>query len=187
MVPHMNSLISKSQSAFIKKRSIHDNFMSVQCAIRRFHRSKTPSLFLKLDITKAFDSVRWEYLLTMMSRLGFPPKWREWIASLLSTSSSHILLNGVPTAPINHRRGLRQGDPLLSLLFVNAIDPLQKILDLAIEEGHLAKFRGKQTVMRHPYMRTTQLSSLGHIRRTSLPLLIFLPNLVKCQGSKQMS
>jgi len=29
LAPHMNSLISKSQSAFIKRRSIHDNFMSV--------------------------------------------------------------------------------------------------------------------------------------------------------------
>ena len=29
LAPHMNSLVSKSQSAFIRKRSIHDNFMSV--------------------------------------------------------------------------------------------------------------------------------------------------------------
>jgi hypothetical protein len=148
LAPHMNSLISRSQSAFIKKRSIHDNFMSVRCAVHRFYRSKTPSLFFKLDITKAFDSVRWEYLLTVMTKLGFPPKWREWMAALLSTSSSRILLNGVPTAHINHGRGLRQGDPLSPLLFVIAINPLQKILDLAIEEGHLAKFMGKQTVMR---------------------------------------
>jgi hypothetical protein len=28
-------------------------------------------LLLKLDIAKAFDSVRWEYVLEMMERLGF--------------------------------------------------------------------------------------------------------------------
>jgi hypothetical protein len=28
-------------------------------------------LLLKLDIANAFDSVRWEYVLEMMERLGF--------------------------------------------------------------------------------------------------------------------
>ena len=70
------------------------------------------------------------------------------MAALLSSSSSRVLLNGVPTTPIKQGRGLRQGDPLSPLLFVIAIDPLQKILDLVTEEGHLAKFRGKHTVIR---------------------------------------
>lgn len=56
--PILNTLVSQSQSAFIKSRSIHDNFLYVRNLIRRLHRSKTPTLFLKLDIAKAFDTVR---------------------------------------------------------------------------------------------------------------------------------
>ncbi|WVZ77845.1 hypothetical protein U9M48_025660 [Paspalum notatum var. saurae] len=148
LAPLMNSLVSPSQSAFIKGRSIHDSFLSVRNAVRRLHRKRTPSLFIKLDITKAFDSVRWEYLLTLMKELGFPTRWCDRIAVLLSTSSSRILLNGVPSTPIKHGRGLRQGDPLSPLLFVIAMDPLQKLLDLATNLGCLGKLCGRTATMR---------------------------------------
>ena len=62
----MPSIVSPCQSAFIKTRSIHDNFMAVRSTARHFHRNKTPAHFLKLDITKAFDLVRWEYLLNLL-------------------------------------------------------------------------------------------------------------------------
>lgn len=42
LAPAMRDIISKSQSAFIKGRSIHDNFMYVRGMARRFHRNKTP-------------------------------------------------------------------------------------------------------------------------------------------------
>ena len=60
--PHLNNLVSHSQTAFIKGRSILDNFQYMQGAVNHFHRSKTPMLFLKLDVTKAFDSIRWDYI-----------------------------------------------------------------------------------------------------------------------------
>jgi hypothetical protein len=66
-------------------------------------------------------------------------RWTDWIASILSTSTSRVLVNGVPNPPIHHERGLRQGDPLSPLLFVLAIDPLQKILKIAVDNGALNK------------------------------------------------
>jgi hypothetical protein len=40
--------------------------------------------FLKLDIAKAFDYFRWDYLIELMQRLGFGQRWRDLICILCS-------------------------------------------------------------------------------------------------------
>jgi hypothetical protein len=69
--PYIDKLISSSQSAFIKKRCIHDNFLYVKNLARAYHRTKTPALLLKLDISRAFDFVSWEYLLELLEKKDF--------------------------------------------------------------------------------------------------------------------
>lgn len=145
---HMLHLVSNAQSAFIKTRSIHDNFMYVRNLARRLHKCKTPSLLFKLDIRKAFDSVKWEYIIDLLRRRGFPSIFRDWITALLCSSSSWILLNGVAGSPIIHAQGLRQGDPISPLLFVLAIDPLQRILEMAATTGLFHKIRGRGVLLR---------------------------------------
>jgi hypothetical protein len=148
LAPLMNDLVSNEQSAFLKKRRIHDKFVHVRNIARRLHKSKIHTLLFKLDIYKAFDSVSWEFILELLKRHGFPPLFRDWIASLLCTSSSWVLLNSIPGAPIKHGRGLRQGDPLSPLLFVLAIHPLQQIPELATQHNLLHKIRDRRSIMR---------------------------------------
>ena len=59
LAPHMNSLVSNAQNAFIKKRCIHDNFIYAQRVIQLLHKKKRAALFIKLDMWKAFDSISW--------------------------------------------------------------------------------------------------------------------------------
>jgi mannosylglycoprotein endo-beta-mannosidase len=148
LAPLMDELVSNAQSAFIKKRSIHDNFLYVKNLATRFHKNKIPALLFKLDIRKAFDSVRWEYLVDLLQRRGFPSRFRNWIVALLATSTSRVLLNGLAGTPITHGRGLRQGDPLSPLLFVIAIDPLTQILEHATTLGLIHKLRGRGNILR---------------------------------------
>ena len=70
--------------------SIYDNFLYVQSIVRTFQKQKKPAIFLKLDIHKAFDKVRWSYLLEVLQALGFGPRWREWVSILFRTTSSRV-------------------------------------------------------------------------------------------------
>lgn len=123
--------------------------------MRALHRRKTPDLLLKLDIAKAFDNVSWEYIFELLQKIGFLVHWRDWVALLLSTSSSACLLNGIPGDSIEHRRGLRQGDPLSPLLFILCIDPLHRLLEAATRDGQLHPIPGKACACALVYTPTT--------------------------------
>jgi hypothetical protein len=88
----------------------------------------TPSLLLKVDITKAFDSVSWPFLLRVLQHLGVGRLFREWVCIILASASSKVVLNGVPGNTILHRRGLRQGDPLSPTLFLFVMEVLNALL-----------------------------------------------------------
>jgi hypothetical protein len=140
--PRLHELVESNQSAFIRGRSIHDNFMLVQQSIKSLHKRKVASLFLKLDLSKAFDLVSWPFLLEVLSHLGFGPFWRNLISNLLASSSTQVLLNGSPENHIRHRRGLRQGEPLSPMLFVLAMDVLSSLFRAAKCRGLLHSLEG---------------------------------------------
>jgi hypothetical protein len=99
LAPKLDDLVSKNQNAFISGRSLHDNFILVRQSMRLLHRLHEPRLLLKLDLTKAFDTISWAFLFEALRRYGFGSKFLDWLAILLSTASTRVLLNGCPGPP----------------------------------------------------------------------------------------
>ena len=122
--------------------------MTIFSMLRELHRSKKSGLFLKLDIAKAFDSVRWDFLMEVLEQFGFRARWRAWISTLLGSSSTSVLLNGVKGKWCRHFRGLRQGDPLSPLLFIIAMEPLQRLFEMAAREGVMTDLGGRSVKLR---------------------------------------
>jgi hypothetical protein len=131
LAPRMSELVSCNQSAFIRGRCIQDNFILVRQSAVSLHRRKNLALLLKLDVARAFDSVSWAFLLSVLRQRDFGPRWIKWIAMLLRSASTQVLVNGFTGRAFWHGRGLRQGDPLSPLLFVLVMDVLAAMFNMA--------------------------------------------------------
>lgn len=86
------------------------------------------AIFLKIDFSKAFDTIEWDFLFQTMSVRGFPGRWMEWLKELFQSASSRVIINGKPSDFFKHKRGLRQGDLLSPLLFNLAADVFQQMI-----------------------------------------------------------
>ncbi|XP_071704508.1 uncharacterized protein [Rutidosis leptorrhynchoides] len=97
--------------------------------------NKKKSFLFKVDFEKAFDSLKWNFLLEVMKSMGFGCKWMKWILSCLTSASISILVNDAPTNEFSLGRGVRQGYPLSPFLFLLAAEGLNILTKAAIEKG----------------------------------------------------
>ncbi|VFQ77357.1 unnamed protein product [Cuscuta campestris] len=93
---------------------------------------------IKLDITKAYDTVSWSFLRDVMVGLGFPTRFVGLImeiARCVSSTSSSLMINGNCHGFFNSKRGLRQGDLMAPTLFLFCIEYLSRVLNTKAREG----------------------------------------------------
>ena len=79
---------------------------------------------ISIDFKEAFASVSRDLLFRTLSAFHFGPSFKQWIYTFSKNISSCLLNNGFSTARFEVQRGVRQGDPLSSYLFIIVLELL---------------------------------------------------------------
>lgn len=187
LAPVLRTLVTPNQCASIRGRSILDNYMLAQQLAKSFHAAKAPTVLLKLDIDRAFDTVSWTFLIELMQHLRFGQAWINLVCLLLSSASTCILVNSNPGDGISHHRGVRQGDPLSPMLFMLVMQCFHCLIDLAAHLGLLADLPGSRGAAALPYMQMIRSFSSNQCNLTAEPSRNFFASVVKPLAFTQTS
>ena len=106
----MQDIISENQSAFVAECLIIDNVLvahELMDHINKKKKGKCGEMVVKLDMSKAYDRVKWECLQQIMRKLGFHEKWISIVMRCVSLMKYAIRINGQPCGQIQLTQGLR--------------------------------------------------------------------------------
>nr|GEV85517.1 RNA-directed DNA polymerase, eukaryota [Tanacetum cinerariifolium] len=120
----ISNIVSNTQSAFVSERQILDGPFIINELLHWCKREHEKAMFFKVDFAKAYDSVRWDYLIDVLGAFWFGSKWCQWIRGTFCFAKASILVNGSPSNEFNFHCRLKQGDPLASLLFILVMESL---------------------------------------------------------------
>uniref|UniRef100_A0A672ZVZ7 Reverse transcriptase domain-containing protein n=1 Tax=Sphaeramia orbicularis TaxID=375764 RepID=A0A672ZVZ7_9TELE len=126
----LEKIIVKEQTCAVKGRYMWDNLST----LRELSYSGQKDFFIVgLDQKKAFDYISRDYLWAAMEAYGLPKSFIDMVKCLYMKSSVKINVNGVLTKSFQVERGVKQGCPLSSALYVLAISPLIKSINSDIK------------------------------------------------------
>ena len=83
-----------------------------------------PGLLILIDFWKAFDSLERNFLQRCLESFNFGPNFICWVMTFYKNIQSCVTNNGITSNYFTIERGIRQGDPLPSYLFVVAVETL---------------------------------------------------------------
>ncbi|KAJ0545597.1 putative RNA-directed DNA polymerase [Helianthus annuus] len=142
-------IVSNVQSAFMSDRNIIDGPLIINEVVGWAKKSGKSMFVFKADTEKAYDSLNWKFLISVLAHMGFPSKWRNWVMGILYAGKGSVLVNGSPTGEFQYKRGLRQGDPLSPFLFITAMEALHVMMESAKEKDI---FQGIKLPRGGPYL-----------------------------------
>jgi hypothetical protein len=132
-----------------------DNIHLAQELDLQYNRKRvSPRYMLKIDLRKAYDTISWSFLHSVLGRLGFPPIFIHWVMKCVSSTSFSVQVNGELFGFFKGKRSLRQGDPISHFLFVLCLEYFSRLLNISTSH-HLFNYYPKCQALRITHLAFT--------------------------------
>ena len=117
--------------------------------IEYVNRNNLPGLIVSLDQTKAYDRVEWDFLFKVLEKFNFGPNFIKIIKTCYNNIQSAVKVNGFVSSFFELSRGIRQGCPISTVLYILVAETLaeavradSKIKGIALPDGFVSKWVG---------------------------------------------
>lgn len=124
-------VFSTSKSSFILDRAIDENILVIKEVAHIFKKAKASAyvMALKINLSKAFDSLERGFIEDYLIRFNFPSQIIDLIMHIISTPFISILRDETITPPFLPSRGIRRGDPLFPCIFIPCMEHLYFMIE----------------------------------------------------------
>ena len=120
----MKELIHPDQKLFVQGRTIGENILDLYAIMEEADEQDDRFVAIMIDIEKAFDSVRWDFLWKVLRTVGLPEEFIRWIQILYTNKELRVTNHGYLSDPLTPTRGVTQGCGLSPVLFILVMEAL---------------------------------------------------------------
>jgi hypothetical protein len=116
--------ITDMQQGFLPGRSLLKNVVEIDHALQQTSLVQQEGLGIFFDFQAAFPSVCHEFLLSVLTAVGVPAGFLQFVRHLYFNNRCSLVLGGERVEGFSMDSGIRQGCPLSPLIFAVAMDLL---------------------------------------------------------------
>ena len=143
--PLLPKIVNTDQNGFIQGQNINYSIRLIQDIIEYSNKHNIKGAILFLDFAKAYDTIEWEFMFSVIEHFGFKNSFLKWVKIPYNKISCKVINNGWISEKIKISRGIKQGCPLSSLIFVLIVEILaQKIREEKMLHGIKVKNEQKK-------------------------------------------